>query len=131
LYFNGELNRFHSIARYSVIIKNFPKLTFTFLEEPEDLTAINYLKKIYDMADTVDSTLRTITPEIEWRKEIHEEIGKKLEMPREWFEGMHAVAYPHDKHGRLIVTEEALNVQVELLLAKTLLVYERLNQFYK
>jgi hypothetical protein len=80
----------------------------------------------------VDSTLRTQTPETK----IHDEIGEKLEMPREWFERMRAQAYPPSVNvkpgeGLTPTDEEKLTAQVDILLAKTLLVYERLNKFYR
>jgi hypothetical protein len=66
----------------------------------------------------------------QWQIEIHNQIRQKLEMPREWYSKIHADAYP-DMQGKYEPTEEMVHLRVELLLAKTLLVYERLNKFYQ
>jgi hypothetical protein len=70
--------------------------------------------------------------ELKERTKIHNEIRENLEMPREWFESMQAQAYPPStKQGEgLNNKEKMMNAQVDILLAKTLLVYERLNTFY-
>jgi hypothetical protein len=76
------------------------------------------------------ATLRK-SREIKLPKEIHDEIGEKLEMPAEWLDRMHAQSYPpKPKKGPVIVTEEMMKIRVETAFAKTLLVYERLNNFY-
>jgi hypothetical protein len=64
------------------------------------------------------------------RDEIHDQIRDKLEMPMKWYSEMHAIAYPNIQ-GEHKLTKEMAHLRVELLLAKTLLVYERLNAFYK
>jgi hypothetical protein len=85
------------------------------------LRAKNYLMKIFNIADAL-ATFRIRVINIK-----HYEIGQKLAMPREWFERMQAQAYPSF---RLVSFEEMLKAQLEIVLAKMLLVYERLNNFY-
>jgi hypothetical protein len=70
-------------------------------------------------------------PKLKWRK-THAEMAKKLEMPIEWLKKMHDQAYTSAEQGhRYKMTKEEMNAQFETHFAKTLLVYERLNKFYK
>jgi hypothetical protein len=87
------------------------------------------LQSIFNIAEAVDPTFHDITPESLWRKYLHKEIGDELAMPQGWFERTQAKA--HQKPINEIVKEEMMNAEVDILLAKTLLVYERLNKFYK
>jgi hypothetical protein len=63
-------------------------------------------------------------------KEIDGNIVEKLEMPRELYERMEAQAH-FSNHKPSELTEEMGKALVELVVAQTLLVYERLNKFYK
>jgi hypothetical protein len=56
----------------------------------------------------------------------------KLEMPREWYSNIQAEAFPpHNDKKKLTVTVEMVQKRIQMLMAKTLLVYNRLNEFYK
>jgi hypothetical protein len=97
------------------------------------LTGKNYLAKIFNSADAVHSTFRKLK-EIKWPKKIGDQIREKLEMPREWFEKRQAQGYPSLNLGDPVTMDaqfRMLDAQVEIVLAKTLLVYERLNKFYQ
>jgi DUF438 domain-containing protein len=96
-------------------------------KEGNIVKAKNYLENLFNMCEAVKSIWQSLPPT--WLTKIHDQIRDKLEMPIEWYSKMHAAAYP-DIQGHE-VTEEMLYLRVELLLAKTLLVYERLNRFYK
>jgi hypothetical protein len=63
----------------------------------------------------------------EEQKQIHGPIYKRLEMPKEWLKKAQTEAYrgPHPD-----LTPEMVEKRVQIVLAKTLLVYERLNAFY-
>jgi hypothetical protein len=84
----------------------------------------NYLERLFNMHEDVQLFLQKLPHQ--WGiGNIHD----KLEMPKEWYSKMHAIAYPNIR-GHYEVTEEMVHLRVELLLVKTLLVYERLNRFY-
>jgi hypothetical protein len=89
--------------------------------------AKNYLESLFNMCDDAHSILSKL-PRI-WQNKIHDKIRNKLEMPREWYSEMHADAYPNIQ-GNYELTEKMVHIRVELLLAKTLLVYKRLDKFY-
>jgi hypothetical protein len=69
-------------------------------------------------------------------KEIQAKIREKLEMPKEWFFGckqQQVASFSKKVKGRYddVTDEEKMVVcGITLFLAKTLLVYERLNAFY-
>jgi hypothetical protein len=62
-------------------------------------------------------------------KEIHKVIYKELEMPKEWFLEVKAVAMQAEMGIKL--SEEILTAWVKIASSHTMLVYERLNAFYK
>jgi hypothetical protein len=90
--------------------------------------AKNYLESLFKMYEAVQSMRERLPPK--WPIEFHGKLHDKVEMPKEWYSKMHAAAYPNIQ-GEHKLSEEMLYMRVKLLLAKTLLVYERLNKFYK
>jgi hypothetical protein len=98
------------------------------LQEISGVMAKNYLENLLNMYDAVQSIFPRLP--FEWKTEIHGKIRTKLEMPMEWYSKMHAAAYPNIQ-GDYEPTEEMVQLRVELLLVKTLLVYERLDKFYR
>jgi hypothetical protein len=87
------------------------------------------LQSLFNIHEAVQSILQSLPSR--WKTEIHGKIRTKLEMPTEWYSKMHADAYPNIQEGDYEVTEKMVHLRVELLVAKTLLVYERLDKFYK
>jgi hypothetical protein len=92
------------------------------------VNAKNYLENLFNMYKAVQSILTKLPPKR--KTEIYDQIRSKLEMPWEWYAKMHAIAYPNIQ-GEYELTDKMVHLRVELLLAKTLLVYERLDKFYE
>jgi hypothetical protein len=83
----------------------------------------------------------SLFPRLDWGtqiKEIQAKIRKNLEIPQEWFSGckqLQGASFSSKVKGSFafdVVTDEEKIVVcgITLFLAKTLLVYERLNAFY-
>jgi hypothetical protein len=64
-------------------------------------------------------------------KEMHENIKHTLLMPLEWYSKTKSEAYPDAHYDHEAPTLEMLTARAKMVLTQTLLVYERLNAFYK
>jgi hypothetical protein len=95
-------------------------------------TAKIQLKKMFKMCDAVESSNLHSLP-FKWRTEVYAKIHNKLELPIEWVlqTQKEVEAFPHRNHNNLTDELDIVSMRVELVLTKTLLVYERLNTFYK
>jgi hypothetical protein len=99
----------------------FFKIHFNILDRNDWWVSLEELVEIWD------HTVRTILPKLTTieQKGIHKYLKTELAMPIEWFSRTELEA----SHGGDKM--EMLRKRVHMAMAQTLLVYERLNKFYK
>jgi hypothetical protein len=90
----------------------------------------DYLQKLIKIWSVAE---HSIFPKLskEWREQILDKIIETREMPRDYYSLIRSLAYPAAAEGESNITADLVDKQIKLLLTKTLLVYERLNAFYK